>query len=143
MTHTYMSREKTHCLSPPAFAWYSTTGSMGKQVPFTFSDHTATLDIPTAVSINEHAYRLLEQWHLPVFVLPSTCTETPPSAPIFSRCLELQEALRLFFHEQVQIAADEITQQAVEPLIKGQLEIQTVLDQWFKLVQVSARVSCE
>jgi hypothetical protein len=53
-------------------------------------------------------------------------------------CLtELQEAIRLFFDEQIQIAADETTQLAVEPLIKGQFEIQTLLDQWLKLTQVN------
>ncbi|UJR14533.1 hypothetical protein I4U23_001529 [Adineta vaga] len=91
---------------------------MGRQVPFTYSNHTILLDIPNKISISEHTYRLIDQWQLPVFVFP-----------------KLQEALRLFFNEQIQIAADEITQLAVEPLIKGQLELQTILDQWFKLVQ--------
>jgi hypothetical protein len=50
--------------------------------------------------------------------------------------IELQEALRLFFIEQIQTSADETTQLAVEPLINGQIEFQTLLDQWFKLVQV-------
>ncbi|CAF0870066.1 unnamed protein product [Adineta ricciae] len=91
---------------------------MGRQVPFTFSNHTTLLNIPNTKCIDEHAYHLIDQWQLPVFVFP-----------------KLQEALRLFFDEQIQLAADEITQLAVEPLIKGQLETQTVLDQWFKLVQ--------
>ncbi|CAF0875734.1 unnamed protein product [Adineta steineri] len=91
---------------------------MGKQVPFTYSNHTILLEIPNTTSINEHAYRILDQWQLPVFVFP-----------------KLQEALRLFFNEQIQIAADETTQSAVEPIINGQVEIQTILDQWFKLVQ--------
>ncbi|CAF2551171.1 unnamed protein product [Rotaria sp. Silwood2] len=91
---------------------------MGKQVPFTYSDHSILLDIPTPICINEHAYRLIDQWHLPVFVFP-----------------KLQEALRLFFNEQTQIVADETTQLAVQPFIEGQFEIQTLLDQWFNLVQ--------
>ncbi len=45
--------------------------SMGKQVPFIYSTHTILLDIPNIISINEHAYRLLDQWQLPVFVFPS------------------------------------------------------------------------
>jgi hypothetical protein len=50
--------------------------------------------------------------------------------------IELQEALRVFFQEQSQIAADEKSQLAVEPLIKGQIEIKTLLDQWLKFVEV-------
>lgn len=50
--------------------------------------------------------------------------------------IELQEALRVFFQEQSQIAADEKSELAVEPLIKGQLEIKTLLDQWLKFVEV-------
>jgi hypothetical protein len=48
-----------------------TIEKMGKQVPFTYSNHTSLLDIPSTISINEHTYRLLDQWHLPVFVFPS------------------------------------------------------------------------
>jgi hypothetical protein len=44
---------------------------MGKQAPFVYSNHTTLLDIPNATSINEHAYRLIDEWHLPVFVFPS------------------------------------------------------------------------
>jgi hypothetical protein len=53
---------------------------------------------------------------------------------VFSK--ELYEALKSFFYEQTQISADELTQLAIEPFIKGELEIQSVLDQWFKLVEV-------
>ncbi|CAF1189741.1 unnamed protein product [Rotaria sordida] len=91
---------------------------MGKQIPFTYSDHTVLLDIPNTTCINEHAYRLIDQWRLPIFVFP-----------------KLQEALLLFFNEQTQIIADETTQLAVQPFIEGQFEIQTLLDQWFNLVQ--------
>jgi hypothetical protein len=49
-----------------------TSNSMGKQVPFTYSNHTTLLDIPNVTSINEHAYRLIDQWNLPVFLFPST-----------------------------------------------------------------------
>ncbi|CAF3779670.1 unnamed protein product [Rotaria sordida] len=91
---------------------------MGKQILFTYSDHTVLLDIPNTTCINEHAYRLIDQWRLPIFVFP-----------------KLQEALRLFFNEQTQIIADETTQLAVQPFIEGQFEIQTLLDQWFNLVQ--------
>ena len=70
---------------------------MEKQVPFIFSNHTILLDVPNRISIAEHASRLLEQWNLPIFVLPSK----------FLRFL------------------------------KGQQEIQPVLDQWFKLVEVN------
>ena len=52
--------------------------------------------------------------------------------------VELQEAIRLFFQEQIQLAADESSRLAVEPLLKGQLEIQTLLDQWLKLFQVTS-----
>jgi hypothetical protein len=110
---------------------------MGKQVPFTYSNHTTLLDIPNIISINEHAYRLLDQWQLPVFLFPSIEIHNYFRSNIFCCSTELQEALRLFFNEQIQIAADEMTQLAVEPFIKGELEIQTVLDQWFKLVQVN------
>ncbi len=51
--------------------------------------------------------------------------------------IELQEALRIFFTEHVQIAADEFTQSIIEPFLKGQQEIQPILDQWFKLVEVN------
>jgi hypothetical protein len=44
---------------------------MEKQVPFTYSNHTILLDIPNHISINEHTYRLIDQWHLPIFVFPS------------------------------------------------------------------------
>jgi hypothetical protein len=44
---------------------------MEKQVPFTFSNHTILLDIPNRISINEHTYRLIDQWNLPIFVFPS------------------------------------------------------------------------
>ncbi|CAF3777583.1 unnamed protein product [Rotaria socialis] len=91
---------------------------MGKQVLFTYSNHTVLLEIPNTTCINEHAYRLLDQWQLPVF--------------LFSK---LQEALRLFFNEQIQIVADETTQLAVQSLIEGQCEIQPLLDHWFNLVQ--------
>ena len=50
--------------------------------------------------------------------------------------LELHEALRLFLQEQSQAVADETSQLAVEPLIKGQLEIKTLLDHWLKFVEV-------
>ncbi|CAF5181087.1 unnamed protein product, partial [Rotaria magnacalcarata] len=75
---------------------------MGKQVLFTYSNHTVLLEIPNKTCINEHAYRLSDQWQLPVFLFP-----------------KLQEALRLFFNEQIQIVADETTQLAVQPLIEG------------------------
>lgn len=48
---------------------------MGKQVPFTYSTHSVLLDIPNAVSINEHTYRLLDLWQLPVYVFPSKTIE--------------------------------------------------------------------
>jgi hypothetical protein len=51
--------------------------------------------------------------------------------------IELQEALRIFFTEHVQIAADEFTQSIIEPFLKGQQEVQPILDQWFKLVEVN------
>ena len=54
--------------------------------------------------------------------------------------IELQEALRVFFQEQSQIAADEKSELAVEPLIKGQLEIKTLLDQWLKFVEVIVEI---
>jgi hypothetical protein len=34
-----------------------------------------------------------------------------------------------------------MTQLAIEPVIKDQVEIQTLLDQWFKLVQVKKRIN--
>ena len=43
---------------------------MGKQVPLTYFDRTILLDVPNTISINEHAYRLLDQWDLPIFVFP-------------------------------------------------------------------------
>jgi hypothetical protein len=51
--------------------------------------------------------------------------------------IELRQALDLFFNEQIQIYADETAQSAIEPLLSGQLETQTLLEQWFKLVQVN------
>jgi len=50
--------------------------------------------------------------------------------------IDLQEALRKFFDEQMQIVADDWTESVVSPYIKGEQEIQPVLDQWFKLVEV-------
>jgi len=107
-----------------------------KQVPFIYSNHTILLDIPNTISISEHTYRLLDQWNLPVFVFPSI------EILIFFLLIilfskELQEALRVFFNEQTQIYADELTQLSIEPFIKGEHEIQPVLDQWFKLVEVN------
>ena len=57
--------KKTTVLSP------FISNSMGKQVPFVYSNHTTLLTIPNVTSINEHAYRLIDEWHLPVFVFPS------------------------------------------------------------------------
>jgi hypothetical protein len=36
----------------------------------------------------------------------------------------------------MQLAADQTSQSAVEPLINGPLEIKTLLDQWLKLLEV-------
>jgi len=64
MNHTYKDKHFNHTQIPK-------TKQMGKQVPFTYSNHTILLDIPGTISINEHTYRLLDQWHLPVFLFPS------------------------------------------------------------------------
>ena len=52
--------------------------------------------------------------------------------------IELQEVLQTFFNEQIQVTANETAQLAIEPLVQGELEIQTLLDQWLKLVQVNS-----
>lgn len=56
----------------------------------------------------------------------------------FKSSIELNEALRLFFNEQTQILADETTQEAIQPFIEGQCEVQVLLDYWFNLVQVKS-----
>ena len=92
---------------------------MGKQVLFTYSKHTVLLEISNTTCINEHAYRLLDQWQLPVYLFPSNVMDYYFSWNFFvCFTIELQEALRLFFNEQIQIVADETTQLAVQPLIE-------------------------
>ena len=59
------------------------------------------------------------------------------SCRIYPFSIELQEALRVFFKEHIQIAADEFTQSTIEPFLRTEQEIQPVLDQWFKLVEVN------
>lgn len=44
---------------------------MGKKVLFAYGNNSILLDIPTAASISEHTYRLLNKWQLPVFLYPS------------------------------------------------------------------------
>ena len=55
---------------------------MRKQVPFTYADHTALLTVPNTSSIDDHSYRLLNQWDLPVFLLPSNSLDAPSATLI-------------------------------------------------------------
>jgi hypothetical protein len=55
--------------------------------------------------------------------------------------IELYDAVRLFFREQIQLAADEASESAIEPFINGHIEIKTLLDQWFRLVEVIENLS--
>ena len=94
-------------------------------------------DIPSVTSLSEHVYRLIDEWNLPVSIYPREKKSVSCSTNHFYASLELEESLRLFFKEQTQLAADQATQLAIEPVIHGQIEIKKLLDHWLKLVDVN------
>lgn len=110
---------------------------MRKQVPFSYENQTFLFDIPSAKSLSENTYFLINEWNLPISIYPSKFRFDflNQQKIFFSSRLELFEELRLFFDEQIQLAADERTHLAVQPVINGQIEIKDLLDKWLKYIE--------
>lgn len=49
--------------------------SMEKQIPFFYGQRKTCFELPSVVPIDQHVFRLIDQWNLPISTFPSNQTE--------------------------------------------------------------------